>query len=235
MNGNNDILQELFESLPASIPGNGISYTLGSKYVGAMGPDGHIGVCATLGVTPEPINIRNQQLDSPGKRIVANALINSYINYSTPFDGDGDIFTVIDFMQYKRIVMIGYFGSLVQKFHNKGISLITFDLDQLEMPIMPIEKQRDYLHEADCVVATSTSLGNGTFSGIVSNCPRSCDIYMLGPSTPLADAMFAIPQVKGLFGSIFKPYDNETLGIIAQGGGTRQFIKNMHKVYRLRR
>lgn len=130
--------------------------------------------------------------------------------------------------------MIGYFGSLVKKFENKNVAINAFDLDQLEVPVLPIQQQAEYLQKSDCVIVTSTSIANGTLSGIVDNTPQTSDIFLLGPSTPMDDTFFECPQVKGLFGSIFEPNDNVTLDIISNGGGTRQFIQYMRKVYKVR-
>ncbi|HNV52337.1 MAG TPA: DUF364 domain-containing protein, partial [Tenuifilaceae bacterium] len=150
------------------------------------------------------------------------------------FEGNGDIFEVINFEKYRSIVMIGYFGSLVKKFENKNITIYAFDLDQLEMPVLPMEQQTEYLKKSDCVIVTSTSIANGTLSSIIKNTPLNSDVYMLGPSTPMDNSFFEYPQVKGLFGSVFRPNDNDTLSTIYSGGGTRQFIQFMQKVYMVR-
>jgi uncharacterized protein (DUF4213/DUF364 family) len=123
---------------------------------------------------------------------------------------------------------------LAKKVENKNISINAFDLDQLEMPVLPINQQVEYLEKSDCVIVTSTSIANGTLSGIIDNTPQTSDIFLLGPSTPMDDTFFEYPQVKGLFGSIFEPNDNITLDIISNGGGTRQFIQYMQKVYKVR-
>lgn len=234
MHSNSDILVNLFDKVKAVNALGGIKLMYGAKYVAAIDENGNIGVSATLGVGVDSVNLTSLNFDKVNDRIIANALVNTIVNYNADMNGNGDIFGVINFDRYRSIVMIGYFGSLVKKFENKNITVNAFDLDQLEMPVLPIEQQADYLQKSDCVIVTSTSIANGTFLGILNNTPLSSDIYLLGPSTPMDDSFFQYPQVKGLFGSVFRPNDKETLDIILSGGGTRQFIQNMQKVYRLR-
>lgn len=235
MPDNFDILEQLFEKSMGLNPISEIQFTIGEKYVAAINKSGQIGVCATLNAKVDQSAISNIDLSKAECRVAANAFVNASLNYLTKPDGNGDIFEVIDFIRFSRTVMIGYFGSLVQKLQTKGINPLVFDIDQHEAPVLPMEKQKEYLTVADCVILTSTSLSNGTFSGIAKTVNPQCSIYMLGPSTPLDDLMFAIPQVKGLFSSIFPINNTETLNLIAQGYGTRGFMHTMRKVYRIRK
>ena len=59
----------------------------------------------------------------------------------------------------------------------------------------------------------------------------NCDIFTLGPSTIMSNEMFNYRNVKLLFGSIFEPNDILTLKIIQGGGGTKQFMPYMKKVF----
>ena len=43
--------------------------------------------------------------------------------------------------------------------------------------------------------------------------------------------MFNYRNIKLLFGSVFEPNDVNTLKIIQQGGGTKQFLPFMNKVF----
>ncbi|MGD9978261.1 MAG: DUF364 domain-containing protein [Bacteroidales bacterium] len=235
MKGKNDILINLFEKVQQTLNIEKTKFTWGAKYVAAMNEYGQIGVCATLGINIDGVDLHKPDFGSIKHRIAINALVNSYLNYSEEFDGRGDIFATINFGKYQNIVMIGYFGSLARKFEGKGITLNIFDLDQLEMPVLPMNKQVECLQKCDCVIATSTSISNGTLTGIIGNAPNSADIFLLGPSTPMDALMFAYPNIKGLFGSVFKPFDENPLSIIAQGEGTRQFMQYMEKVYRVRK
>lgn len=234
MHSNSDILKDLFDKVKANGVLNDTKLTCGNKYIAATSAQGNIGVCATLGVVVEPVRCSDLDFSVVNDRIVANALVNAFVNYGCRIDGYGDIFDAINFDRYRSIVMIGYFGPLVNKFRRSDIALNIFDLDQHEVPVLPMEQQIEYLRKADCVILTSTSISNGTFDGIVGSTPLSADIFMLGPSTPMDDTLFEYSNVKGLFGSVFKPFDQDTLGVIAEGGGTCIFKQYMDKVYRVR-
>ena len=230
-----DILQQLFEKASRIFSFDEAQFTIGTRYVAALNKKGQIGVCATLNTVID--NKATQYIDFTDhrSRVIANAFINATLNYIPKIDGHGDIFDVVDFSLFKNTVMIGYFDSLVQKLQGKGIAPVVFDIDQHEAPVMPMVKQKEYLSQAQCVILTSTSLGNKTFQGIIDVIPPSCSVYMLGPSTPIDDLMFTIPQVKGLFGSLFPLNHAETLKLIAEGCGTKGFMHNMQKVYRIQK
>ncbi len=234
MSSNFDILSNLFNKVKSNSVLDGIKLTCGSKYIAATTARGNIGVCATLGVSVDSDCNQNLDFSMVNHRIVANALVNSVVNYGCRIDGYGDIFDAVNFDRYRSIVMIGYFGPLVNKFKGGGIALNVFDIDQREVPVIPMALQAEYLSKADCVILTSTSISNNTFDGIVRNTPLASDIFMLGPSTPMDDALFGYPNIKGLFGSVFKPFDESTLRVIAEGGGTCIFKRYMDKVYRIR-
>ena len=85
--------------------------------------------------------------------------------------------------------------------------------------------------KADVLILSSTSVFNNTFSNLVEATNDHCDIYTLGPSTILNKEMFYYRNIKLLFGSIFEPNDINTLKIIQQGGGTKQFMPFMKKVF----
>lgn len=235
MPDNYDMLEQLFEKARAICSLSKTQFTYGERCVAAMSHRGQIEVCATQNTKIAPSDIKSFNLRKAHSRVVANAFVNAALNYSVKPDGFGDIFDVVDFNGFGKLVMIGYLGSPVEKMQGKGINLFVFDIDQHDAPVLPVEKQQKYLKEADCVILTSTSLGNGTFNGIIKTVNPQCSTYLLGPSTPLDNLMFTIPQVKGLFGSIFPLNNAETLKLIAQGNGTKGFMHTMQKVYRTRR
>lgn len=233
MIANFDILRSLFEKANHLCPYHETSFTFGEKYVAAISKEGNIGVCATLNARVNPNDTLSINFSNQANRVIINAYVNSVLNYRNHLDGAGDIFDTVDFSTYSIVVMIGYFGSLVEKLKGKGVFPSVFDIDQNEVPVLPMAEQAKYLSKADCIILSSTSIGNSTFGGIVDATPSNCSIFMLGPSTPLDDLMFNIPKVKGVFGSTFPPNHTETLNLIAQGYGTRGFMHNMQKVYRI--
>lgn len=235
MANENDILPELYYQHIANLD-DVASIAIGSKYCAVTLHNGNTGVCATLGVN---VDGGARVLESPdfGKvdqRILVCAFVNACSNYQCRIDGEGDIFEAIDFSRAQRVVMVGYFFSLANKFKDRGIGLTIFDLDRTERPVEPLTQQKRYLREADMAIITATSISNKTFGELIAFTRPQSRVYILGPSTPLHDALLGYPQVKGLFGSLFQPNDTMLRQIIRGGGGTRDFMGYMRKVYRLK-
>jgi len=204
----------------------------GEKYVAVLLNNGNIGVCSTLktkiDITINDLN--NFDVSSTSHRVIAIAYFNALLNYEREYKKHIDIFNEIDFNEFKNIVMIGFFGSLTEKFKNAAINLSIFDLKSDNEAIIDIKKQKQFLANANVVILTSTSVFNNTFIDIVNSTPKNCKIYTLGPSTILDPDMFKYNNVHTIFGSIFKKNDTELLDIIRNGGGTKTFLHLMKKV-----
>jgi len=205
----------------------------GKKYVAVLLKNGNLGICATLDhyVKLDIKDLRFPDLRNIPHRIVLNAYFNAAYNYQNPYDTSVDIFDQINFKQYQKIVMIGFFRSLVEKFEREEINLTIFDKALEDDKLIDMSKQLSEVSKADALILTSTSVFNNSFLEIVSATNEQCDVYMLGPSTILNQEMFQYRNVKVLFGAIFMLNDVNTLKIIEQGGGTRQFLQFMDKVY----
>ncbi len=205
----------------------------GEKYVAVILKNGQIGVCATLDhyVNVDVRELRFPDLKNISHRIILNAYFNAVYNYQNKYDKKLDIFDTIDFKQYKKIVMVGFFRSLVDKFEKENIELTIFDKMEQDEKLTDMSKQLTEISEADALILSSTTVFNNTFLELVNSTKNSCDIYTLGPSTILSKEMFQYKNIKILFGSVFEPNDVNTLKIIEHGGGTKQFMPFMDKVY----
>jgi len=232
-----DILLDLFIQYPFK-DGQIRTTANGEKCFAIMLSNGNIGICSNLDSTPidEPTEtiLANPNFSNYAHRIVANAWINACANYLETVNGNNDISEVVNFNAYENVVMIGYFGSLATKLENKQVNLTIFDLKEDDKPVEPMAKQLNAVRAADCIILTSTSITNNTYINLFSNSIPGCKIYLLGPSTPINNTLFNLPNVFGLFGSRFKPFDLEMLKSIEQGGGTRSFLGRMEKVYLLK-
>jgi len=206
---------------------------LGQKYCAVLLKNGNIGVAATLDnfIDLKIEDLQNPDLNNISYRIVLGACLNAQLNYSNNFEKTADIFDEVDFAKYQHISMIGFFDSLVQKFHKKNILLNVFDRLLESNELTPIELQNEHLEKSDSVIISGTSIFNGTFNQIVSATPVNCDIYLLGPSNILHDDYFMNPKLKIIFGSVFEKNDRRVLDIIKNGGGTKDFMQFMRKVY----
>ena len=205
----------------------------GEKYVAVVLKNGNLGVCATLDnyVNIEIKDLRFPDLKNLQHRIVLNAYFNATFNYNNQYDSTIDIFDEIDFKKYNKIVMIGFFQSLVKKFESEKIELKIFDKAVQDDKLTDMSKQLSEIAKADALILSSTSVFNNTFLNLINTTKDNCDIYTLGPSTILNEEMFQYRNIKFLFGSIFENNDINSIKIIQQGGGTKQFLPFMNKVY----
>lgn len=207
---------------------------VGGKYLAVLLKNGDMGVCAILKneIENSISDIEKLNLDLPSHRILYTAWLNAKINYENDYSVQKDIFDLINFTKYKRIVMIGYFKPVAEKLRKAEIDFSIFDLYKPDKEIVPLEKQRDYVVKADAVILTATSIFNNTFRNIVCNTsPGACDIFVLGPSAVLSKDLMKYRNVKNIFGFIFPKDAKEALHIIRAGGGTRSFNKFGSKVY----
>jgi len=205
----------------------------GEKYVAVLLKNGKVGVCATLDnyVNIDARDLKIANVKNVQHRIVLNAYFNAVFNYQNKYDTTSDIFDKIDFKKYDKIVMTGFFRSLVKKFENENIDLTIFDKAEQDDKLTDMSQQLEEISKADALILSSTSVFNNTFMDLVNATKDTCDIYTLGPSTILNKEMFQYRNIKFLFGSIFVPNDINTLKIVQQGGGTKQFLTFMDKVY----
>jgi len=232
MSKSNDILQQLLGKHPYN-PENLSEIICNPKHCTILLTNGNIGVCSTLGVSliDDAEILFKPDFTRIDHRIMVNAWVNACANYTLSPSGEGDIFNAVDFSAYHNVVMIGYFGSLSDKFKGKGIDVTIFDLDPTDKPVVPIKTQKHHLSGADAVILTATSISNLTFNDLMENTAGSADVFILGPSTPLDGLLLTYPKVKALFGTRFSPADTNVLDIIRKGGGTKSFLPFIKKVY----
>jgi len=205
----------------------------GLRYTAVMLNNGNIGVCANLGnqVTLSEQELNNPDLDNIQHRILLNAYFGASLNYFDDGKKEGDIFDAINFKSYSTVVMIGLFRPVVKKFRDEGIPLSVFDISKNDPVLVPLTRQLSYLHKADAIILSSTTVFNNTFMSILQNVNVSCEIFMLGPSSIMSQEMLDYGNVRFIFGSVFKNFDEGVLIIIQNGGGTKEFQPLGRKVY----
>ncbi len=205
----------------------------GEKYVAVELKNGQIGVCSTLNkyVNVDIRDLRSPKLNNEQHRIVLNAYFNATYNYKNDYDTRIDIFDKINFKKYNKIVMVGFFRSLVEKFEKEKINLTIFDKAEEDPKLAVMSDQLAEVAKADALILSSTTIFNNTFTDIINSTKENCDIYTLGPSTILSPEMFRYRNIKLLFGSVFDLNDINTIKIIQNGGGTKQFLPFMNKVF----
>ena len=208
-------------------------YVIGEKYLAIMRHNGDIGVCATLGTVMNDSLLRegDPDPDNPVHRIILNAYFNSIYNYQREYTDVRDIFDRIDFSNQRKIVMVGYFETLFQKFSENKIPLEVFDIHKESNILTDINKMEERLSNAGTIILTGTTVFNNTFKNIIPLSAEKCDIFLLGPSNIMSEEMFRYRNIKVVFGSVFANSDYKVLEKIAAGHGTRGFLPYLRKVY----
>lgn len=203
-------------------------FITGEKYSLVLLDNGNIGVCANLlqHIVPD---INDPKIDRMDDRIFLNAYFNAKLNYLSKDFSHGDIFDMVNFKNYKSIVMIGYFKPVFKKFMKDNIKITIFDFMQNDEFTTDIGRRDEFLNGADALILSSTTVFNGTFMEIIEK-TNNCHIFLLGPSTIFDKEMFEYKNIKGLFGGRFVPNDKEVKDIIANNGGTKKFLPFMEKV-----
>lgn len=206
---------------------------IGRKYLACLLKNGNLGICATLDQTFPPGYSygKDPDINSYCDRILLNAYFNAQLNYSREYAEDKDIFDFMSFDGYKNIVMIGYFVSLVKKFEEAKIALNIFDLKEDTPNIVPLEKQKQYIANADALIVTSTSVSNSSFPYLVGATSNRAEVFLLGPSTILDPDMYQYQNIKKIFGMVFTGNEEQVMKLIQEGHGTPSFSKFGHKVY----
>lgn len=205
----------------------------GQKYLAVHFLNGQIGVCATLG-NEIPKDFRpplSLDLKNPVHRILFIAYTNASMNYLQTEIGENDIFDQVNFSFYSKIVMVGLFQSLLDKFDQAKLKVHVFDIEKTGSGLTHMQYQKKFLNEADAVILTSTSLVNNTFDEVIAETNPESHVYMLGPSGILSGEYFRYPQVKMVFGSLFEKNDTRVLEVIEKGYGTRLFLPYLRKVF----
>ncbi len=205
----------------------------GDKYLAVLLKNRQIGVCATLGYQlPSDIGNNFQpNFSLPFHRILYIAYLNAVINSESDKLHDNDIFDQVDFTSYQNIVMVGQFLPLIDKFKKNDIHVNVFDINKEGPEFRNMDLQEKYLNGADALILTSTSLLNNTFENIISATHSDSNVFMLGPSSILTEEFFGFSQIKMIFGSLFEKNDKRVLNLIANGGGTRDFLPYIRKVF----
>ena len=207
--------------------------TIGAKYLACQLTNGKLGICATL-EQEFPSNFSFDKTPDLGwicDRILLNAWFNANLNNVRNYPEDKDIFDFLAFTKYRKIVMVGYFASLVKKFNEAKIELNIFDLCEDFPDVIPLSKQKEYIKQADALILTSTSISNSSFEHLIEAAGDNTEIFLLGPSTILDPDMYKYPNVKKIFGMVFYSNEQEVIEMIAKDHGTPSFSKLGHKVY----
>ena len=143
---------------------------------------------------------------------------------------ESDILDLLPVHSDDSVGMIGFFGPLVKPLKERVQALHIFERQpNPEMGILPESAARDLLPKCQIAVISATAILNHTIDGLLDLCKTAREIAILGPSTPFLPEVFSRYGVTMLSGlHVVDP--GQTLRIVSEGGGTRQFGRAVRKL-----
>ncbi|MCS7139887.1 MAG: DUF364 domain-containing protein [Candidatus Nezhaarchaeota archaeon] len=227
---------------------------VGLGYTGVLTSRGHMGLCQTLlgemNLHCCRISVKAGTLASSkiinllmmakswdlSERIVGIAAINAL---SAPYLDGGDEVKVfkgnlIEHLDLRRgdlVVMVGNVKPFREPIKAKGCKLVVLErsLQLMDEETLPDVAGDEMIPKADVVVASGTSLANGTIDRILKLAEKAREVALVGPSAS------AYPKVlfdRGVtvVGCIKVLNPSMVLRVISEGGGVREFRPYVEQV-----
>jgi uncharacterized protein (DUF4213/DUF364 family) len=113
----------------------------------------------------------------------------------------------------ERVAMVGLFRPIIPRIEARGARLSVIERDT------PEKERRQALGACSVAIITATTLLNGTLEEVLNELGRPRHVALIGPSTPLCEAVFRDTPVTHLGGSAVVDTEG-VLRVIAGGGGT---------------
>lgn len=129
--------------------------------------------------------------------------------------------------QHKRLGMVGYFCPLMPEVRASGIELEIFELRDIAGTHRP-QAAAEIMPHCDLVIFTGSTFVNKTFHFYQPHLASGADVYILGPSTPLASMLH---KNFSLGGSLVRAgSEDEVFNNIRQGYNYRRLQPWLTKV-----
>lgn len=120
----------------------------------------------------------------PLAAVISLAAINSVLNDNSSHQ-KGD-FVWSDILASRRLAMVGCFTPLLSVVYKSVQELIIFELEDLPDMHRPEEAPR-LMPTCDAVIITAATFSNQTFHDYLPHISPGASVYIIGPTTPLAD------------------------------------------------
>lgn len=158
--------------------------------------------------------------DVPTQRSLGTAALNALIDpppQSSWVEGNAE-HVIAQHGKGKRVAIVGHFP-FIPRLRGVVGELNVLELNPLEGDL-PAEAAPDVLPQMDVAAITGMTLINHTFQNLLSYCPPTCLVMVLGPSTPLSPVFFN-HGVDMLSGSLVENIEAVRTAV-SQGGSFRQ-------------
>jgi uncharacterized protein len=150
---------------------------------------------------------------------IALATANALIESSFDNEEDREATTYFNLQPEEKVAMVGLFAPLMERIRTTGAILTVIEKNPERLEILSPEEKQQALRHCDLAIITATTLLNGTFEETIDalGVPRA--VALLGPSTPLAPAIFRDTPITHL-GGVAVMDASRVLQIVSEGGGT---------------
>ncbi len=212
-------------------------YIIGERYVVVILENGNLGLAANI-INVKNFDFRkckNFDFENTVHRLFLLAYFNAILNNVSGKFSEGDIFDIINFSEYKNIVMVGYSVPMYKKLTERNCIPYVFDNNSDADLVIKQNLMPEYLKNADSVILTGTSIINNTFTEIIEMLDTKCDVFLIGPSVPLSDIILNVRNIRGIFGTKFKTGDKNIISLIKQNEGTNCLKKYGKKLALLKK
>lgn len=146
----------------------------------------------------------------------ANALV---LPPPTDAADDREATTYLDLHSGVKVAMVGLFAPLVARIKSTGAKLTVIEKNPARMEILGDAEKKQALKFCDVAIITATTLLNNTLEETIDLLGEPRAVAIMGPSTPLAPAIFCNTPVTQLGGAIVAD-SARVKQIISEGGGT---------------
>ncbi len=144
----------------------------------------------------------------------------------------GDLLDVLELQSADHVGMVGCFYPLVGPIEKRVAKLSIFERgSRLSDDLLSEEDAYSVLPKCSVALITATTVLNGTIDDLLAVCAGCREVVLLGPSTPLAPAVFSsLPYRVTLLSGVLVTDRERLFEAIAAGGGTRDFKGSIEKV-----
>lgn len=157
----------------------------------------------------------------------ALACANAIANRATLEVAKGDILEHLDLRPSDTVGMVGLFRPLVPSLRNAVKTLLIFERHGGE-GLLAADQAPHLLPACDVALITAATISNGSVDLLLAAASSCREVALLGASTPLLPQAFRDSPVSWLSGSVIVE-GAETLRVVADGGGRRQFGPYLRK------
>ncbi|MEN6621269.1 MAG: DUF364 domain-containing protein [Smithella sp.] len=146
---------------------------------------------------------------------IANSLTELPVNSAENLEAT----TYLNLQPGEKVAMVGFFAPLVERIRSTGADLTIIEKNPQRLELLSQEKKQQALQDCNVAIITATTLLNNTFEETIDLLGKPRTVALIGPSTPLAPAIFYDTPITHL-GGVVVNNPLRMLQIISEGGGT---------------